>query len=437
VDIRSHVVALNEKRARAWEAQKAVLEATTGRDRSAEEVQTLVRMDEELDALDSEIREFVGRETREQEAAKLREAQSSIFGEPTAKIDTRGVDDMLTFLRSGGRLGGVVDASGARFLEVDIRGAARELDIVRRGGGAAELRALAWDTGSVASAVPTTLARTLYEYMEASNALLRMGTTKLTTASGEIIQFPRNAAHAIATQVSGQGTTLAGTDPTFDKFELSAFKYGELVKVANEVLTDSGVDIASFLGRDMGRALGRITATAFVTGSGSGQPNGVMTALVGSGTIATGGTLITPTVEKLIDLQYSVNDEYRESPACAWLMKDSTAGTLRKLRDGAGGTVGAFIWEPSLTSGIINGTPDRLLGRPVFVDSNVAAQGSNAKIIAFGDFSAVYIRTVGNAIVERDSSPGFATDETWFRAKTRVDSEVADLTALNVMKQSV
>jgi HK97 family phage major capsid protein len=162
-----------------------------------------------------------------------------------------------------------------------------------------------------------------------------------------------------------------------------------------------------------------------------------MTALVGSGTIATGGTLITPTVEKLIDLQYSVNDEYRESPACAWLMKDSTAGTLRTLRDGAGGTVGAFIWEPSLTSGIINGTPDRLLGRPVFVDSNVAAQGSNAKIIAFGDFSAVYIRTVGNAIVERDSSPGFATDETWFRAKTRVDSEVADLTALNVMKQSV
>ena len=99
--------------------------------------------------------------------------------------------------------------------------------------------------------------------------------------------------------------------------------------------------IAEFVGRDIGRALGRKIDEDLTVGTGTGQPNGLMTAITGSGTIATGGSLITPTYEKLVDLQYSIADSYRASPACGWLMRDSTAGTLRKLRDGGGGTVGA------------------------------------------------------------------------------------------------
>jgi HK97 family phage major capsid protein len=262
-------------------------------------------------------------------------------------------------------------------------------------------------------------------------------TTRINTTSGEQLEFPRLAAHAIGTQVSGQGTALAGTDPTFAKMTLNAFKYGQLVVVASEVVQDSGIDIASFLGRDLGRGLGRVIATDLVVGTGTNEPNGIMTAIVGSGTIATGGSLITPTVEKLIDLQYSVNDSYRSDPSCAWLMNDSTAGTIRKLRDGAGGTIGAFLWEPSLTSGIINGTPDRLLGKPVYVDSNVAAAGSNAKTVAFGAMNAYYVRSVGNPILESDNSRYFDTDQIGYRVKTRVDGDLIDSAAVNILKQSV
>ena len=239
-----------------------------------------------------------------------------MFGEPAVQRAEMSAD---MFLRQWAT-GKVASGFEGNALEVNIRGAQKERELLRQGASADEIRALAWDTGSSASLVPTTLARTLYEYMEAANGLLRAPTTKLYTNAGETMVFPRLGAHAIATQVSGQGTTLAGTDPTFAKMTLDAFKYGELVKVSSEVLSDSGIDIASFLGRDMGRALGRLTATAYVTGSGSGAPNGLVTAIVGSGTIATGGSLITPTVEKLIDLQYSVVDEYRGASA-AWLMR--------------------------------------------------------------------------------------------------------------------
>ena len=118
-------------------------------------------------------------------------------------------------------------------------------------------------------------------------------------------------------------------------------------------------------------------------------------------------------------------------------MNDSTAGTLRKLRDGAGGTVGAFLWDASLTNGLANGVPDRFLGKPVYTDSNVAAQGSDAKSIAFGAFSAYYIRNVGNPVVESDASRYFDTDEIGFRAKIRTDADLIDTTALNALHQAV
>ncbi len=430
MDIRAHVITLNETRARVFNELKAVLDDTAGRERNEEEKAVIARLDARIDELDAEVREYVARATRENEAAELREAQARVFGEAPKASATAAVDELRAFIDASLR-GDKVS------MEIDLRGARRERELLRQGASAEELRVLAWDTGSSGSLVPTTLARTLYEYMEASNGIWMAPTTRINTTSGEQLEFPRLAAHAIGTQVSGQGTALAGTDPTFAKMTLNAFKYGQLVVVASEVVQDSGIDIASFLGRDLGRGLGRVIATDLVVGTGTNEPNGIMTAIVGSGTIATGGSLITPTVEKLIDLQYSVNDSYRSDPSCAWLMNDSTAGTIRKLRDGAGGTIGAFLWEPSLTSGIINGTPDRLLGKPVYVDSNVAAAGSNAKTVAFGAMNAYYVRSVGNPVLESDNSRYFDTDQIGYRVKTRVDGDLIDTAAVNAIKQSV
>lgn len=434
MDIRERVTALNDARLRAiHEERDMLLNMKAGETPSAEDTAKLERLGAAITDYEHQINALVENHKRETEAGQLREVNAQIFGETKVEQRAAREQDVL-------RAWLAMPADQRSDLTVNIAAAARERELMRQGASADEIRnALAWDTGSIGSAVPTTMARSLYEYMEASIAAFRIGATQVNTGSGETIQFPKLSAHAIATQVAGQGTALAGTDPTFDKLSLGAKKYGELVVVANEVLSDAVFDVASFLGRDIGRALGRKIDTDLVLGTGGITGGMISSNIVGAaGTIAVGGTLTTDyltQVGKFIDTVYGVNDEYRQNGK--WLMRDSTAGALRKLRDGGGGTIGAFLWEPSLTNGLQNGTPDRFLGYPVYTDPNVASIASDARIAAFGDFSAYYLRTVGNVQIDSDASRYFDTDQVGFRGKWRVDGGYIDTTAVVLLKNSV
>jgi HK97 family phage major capsid protein len=429
VDIRAHVVSLNETRARVISELQAELDATAGRERNEEEKAKITRLDARIDEIDAEVREYVARSTSEKEAAELREASAIALGGETNLV--RSEVNAEKFLREWVR-----GEHRNVDLEINLRGAMKEREMLRQGASADEIRAMAWDVSSGSLVVPTTMARSLYEYLEASICGFRMGFTQLSTTTGENIQLPKLNAHAIGTQVAAQNLAIGGTDPTFGRVTVGAYKYGELAQVANELITDAAFDLASWLGADIGRGLGRVIDADLIVGTGSAEPTGY-SILAGAGTnapVTSGGSLIPPTIEKWIDTQYSINDEYRRN--AAWLMKDATAGSVRKLRDGAGGTVGAFLWDPSLTNGVQGGQPDRFLGSPVFVDANMTA-GTNVVVAVYGDASEYVLRTVGNPVIESDSSFGFNTDSTYFRGKWRVDGQHRDVSAVNTLKQTV
>ncbi len=192
-----------------------------------------------------------------------------------------------------------------------------------------------------------------------------------------------------------------------------------------------------FVAGNVARAVGEKIATALITGGGSGAPNGIETAVTNAfaptgGTIA--GVVAGVTYDNLIDLVYSVNDNYRSKPSAAFLMRDLTAAAIRKLRDGAGGTVGAYLWDASLTAGIQNGEPDRLVGYPVYTDPNVASIASTKKVVYFGDWNAYYVRTVGGFRFERSDEVAFASDEVAFRGLSRVDGDHFDANAINAIR---
>ncbi len=422
---------LNTQRMRAWEAQKSLLDTAAAEKRalSQEEADKSARIDADLDSLKSQVDQLRKAADRASELDGLREEFEQVTRPGDGQGQRRANQSAMDFFRAG---------SDVREIEVDLRPAARAMNAWRDGARGEEFRAVLGDSGASGGSltIPTQVATDIYQYMTAAVAMRRTRATVITTAGGNPIKFPRVSTHGIATQVATQDTAFSGTDPVLADLTLNAYDYGQLIAVANDLLEDSGSNIISFVAQQIGRALGEVTAATYITGTGSSEPNGVMTAIGGAGTVATGGSLIDPTFEKLIDLVYSVNGNYRARGA-EWLMRDLTTAVIRKIRDGAGGTTGAFIWQPSPTVGLAGGEPDRLLGYAAHTDPNVASLASNAKVIAFGDFSSYYIRDAGSVRLERSDDYLFNKNQVAFRGLLRTDGDLIDSNAINIMKRSV
>jgi HK97 family phage major capsid protein len=141
--------------------------------------------------------------------------------------------------------------------------------------------------------------------------------------------------------------------------------------------------------------------------------------MAAAGTGVTGGTAQSgeATSDEVIDLFYSVIDPYARNGF--WFMQRATEGKIRKLKD----SNNQYLWQ----AGLQVGSPNQLLGRPIVTDPNVAATGTSALSIAFGDFSAYYIRDVAGVRFERSDHFAFSSDMVTYRAILRTDGDLVDL----------
>jgi HK97 family phage major capsid protein len=420
----NYVERIIDERKRAHTEQMAIVTkaAEDNRTLTADEQVTVGNIDRALDGFDSELKSWKDRAERDRIADEARaDVERTVRPVDKGEAGQPGDADMFrSFLRG---------ESGKSF-DIDLRPAAQGRAVWRTMNPGTIRRDLLEGTAAAGgTTVPTTFSSQLYDYLEVYSGVRRTGATILTTSAGEAMQFPRVATHGTAAIV-GEGTALAEADPTFGAMILNAFKYGQLLQVSNELLADTGVDMLGFIARDTARALGRATDIHYVTGSGSNQPMGIMTAAATGATASNGGTGV-PTYANLLDLVYSINSEYR-SMSAAWLTRDANVAGLRKLLDGNG----IPLWQPSLQVGV----PDRLLGYPVVDDPNVAAfatgataTASSVKGLAFGDFSAFYIRDVQGIRFERSDEFAFSTDLVTFRAILRTDSDLIDTSAIKLL----
>ena len=407
-----YLESLVEARQKAWHEAKALMTRATDekRELDGEEQAQLDRIWSDIDAKDVQIKDITARAQSERETDIAREAYADLVRPVEAPV----VDAVDAFLRG---------QTSARFIDIDIRKAAAEKRAIRAGAGVKELRDLSTTAAAGGSTIPTSFERTLYDFLETVSGVRQIAQV-ITTTGGENLDLPRVASHGTAAIV-GEGTAIAEADPSFAKVTLGAWKFGQLLQMSAELLQDSGVDIVGFAAADMGRALGRATGAAYATGTGSNQPQGVMTSI---GTGVTGGTGVAgvPTIANLTDLVYSLGDPgYRAN--ASFLMRDATAGKIRNLVN----TSGDFLWQPSVQAG----QPDRLLGFPVVTDPNIAATAVNANSVAFGDFQAGFvIRDAGSIRIERSDDYAFANALVTWRAVLRTDSDLRDANAIKLYR---
>src|SRR5699024_996844 len=124
-------------------------------------------------------------------------------------------------------------------------------------------------------------------------------------------------------EIVAENASATAADPTFSTVGLNVFKFSsKVVAVPFELLQDSVIDIESFVNRRLTERLGRITNEMFTTGTGTGQPRGVV---VGSaaGKIGASGQTATITFDDLVDLIHSVDPAYRALGA-SFMMNDAS-----------------------------------------------------------------------------------------------------------------
>ena len=194
--------------------------------------------------------------------------------------------------------------------------------------------------------------------------------------------------------------------------------------------------------RVLGRDFALSEQTAFVAGSGAGQPKGFTSYATAAtadssrtwGTlehIATGtsggfGTTSNG-VDKITDMVYKLKSGYRQN-AC-FVMSKQTLGTLRQLKASSGD----YIWAPSVIAGSQQWTPSRLLGYSVVEAEDMPAIAANSLSIAFGDFSAGYVivdRSGMSVLRDPYSNAPYVT----FRTVRRVGGGVVDFDAIKLLK---
>ena len=259
----NNIMELMEKRAKAWNAAKEFLDAHSenGGNVSAEDAATYDRMEKEVTDL-----------TRDIERLQRQEAIDAMLSQPTsAPLTGRPAAQ-----KDGARTGRASDEYRKAFWD-NIRhpGVPAIRDLLEEGSD-----------GNGGYLVPTEFERTLVQALDENNVMRSIGCKIITTANERKIPVADGHTQAVWTAENGAYTE---STPTFAQKSIDAFKLTDLIKVSDELLSDSFFDIEGYIADEFGRAFGEAEEEAFINGAvQSGQtaidrPTGLFAAAASGG----------------------------------------------------------------------------------------------------------------------------------------------------------
>jgi hypothetical protein len=175
-----------------------------------------------------------------------------------------------------------------------------------------------------------------------------------------------------------ESTEVTDNTPTVGNIVITPQKAAGWVFGSYEVLQDT--DFAGELPGLLADARDRLEEAAFATGTGTGQPKGVITAAT---TTVTATGVATYAIGDIYNLQAALPARFRNSAAAAIVMALPTINRTRQF-DTAGGS--------SFWTNLGGGAPERVLGVPLYESTTMAsALTTGSKIAVYGDFAQFYI----------------------------------------------
>lgn len=212
-------------------------------------------------------------------------------------------------------------------------------------------------------------------------------------------------------------------DTVFGLKTLGSYKFSsKMIRVPNELLRDSMIDIEAFIIKILAERLGRITNTRYTTGNGSTAPEG---ATVGSvqGALTASATAIT--FNELLDLKHSVDPAYRGNGT--WMFNDATLLVLKKL---SMSDAYHSLWQP----GAIAGAPSTIDGQIYTINNDMADIAANQRPVLYGDFKQFCIRDIAGMSIQKSTDRYIEYDQSAFLGFMRTDSKVLNSGAIKYLR---
>lgn len=249
----------------------------------------------------------------------------------------------------------------------------------------------------------------------------------LNTTSGATLPYPKVNDTSVVGAILAEGTADVVSDMTFAALNLGAFTYSsKIVKVSYQLLQDAAFNLDEFLVSTLGERIARGQNAHFTTGTGSGQPQGLITA--GSSALTTASATAI-TADEILTLIHSIDKSYRNSPKFALMGADTTAAAIRKLGVGSSNDFPVFI------PGMAAGEPDRVFGVPFYCNNDMAAIAATNKALVAADFSKYVVRNAGGVQMLRLNERFADALLVGYIAYKRSDAGAIDASAIKFITQ--
>jgi HK97 family phage major capsid protein len=168
-----------------------------------------------------------------------------------------------------------------------------------------------------------------------------------------------------------------------------------MVKASLELVQDSVFNLDNFISDAFALRLARKLNLDFTVGTGTGQPRGIVTAVLATGaTVTAAGSAANDGGSEtgansvgfgdLLGLVHKIDPLYRQG--AKFMFADSTLLSLGNELD----KYGRPLWQTSLQVG----APDTVLGYPFYINPDMAAISTGNATVLFGQLSKYMIRRV-------------------------------------------
>ncbi len=350
-----------------------------------------------------------------------------------AEEEIRGIDAQLEGMAVRGRLDAIKAKSNAIVARPENRNGPMRFDMrkfadhmSRRDGTPLDIDMRTLNiTTSTAGGNSTVTQQTgeFVKFLDWDNPIRTLATTQLFPTN---LDIPVIANRTTVTAV-GESGEYSASDLSMTKKSFVAYKAAAYTDVTEELLNDSVVDVAAQVVDDHARAHAKYRSQKHAVGTGSAQEQGIFGEARWQTNIYTAGNTTVQSWNEVIQLYGAIRPGYLAN--ASWVMNPQTWVQLLDDRDGAGGSVGKYIYDGMTGNFLKDGGVGMIFGKPVYLTEFAPTFGgaTDKTVIFFGDLKRAY-RIVDRTNVTFRVNPYIRSinGEVRYESVMRSDAQIVD-----------